>query len=221
MDDDRPAGEARCREGRAGEERAGEGRAAGPPAPVLAAVLVPVKAFSRAKGRLSPALSPAARAALARAMAERVVAAAGTLPVAVACDDPEVAAWAQDRGAVVVWTPGLGLNGAVSAGVAQLASLGARRVVVAHADLPLAAGLERVATSDGVVLVPDSRADGTPVASVPASCRFRFAYGPGSFVRHCGEASRLGLPLYVAPIPELRCDIDLPADLVVAPSATA
>lgn len=180
------------------------------------AVLVPVKAFSRAKGRLSATLPPAPRAELARAMAERVIDAAGALPVSVACDDAEVALWAEHRGATVIWTPGLGLDGAVAAGVAHLGALGAPRVVVAHADLPLAAGLHRVATSDGVVLVPDMRNDGTPVASVPASSGFQFAYGPGSFTRHCREARRLGLPLYVAPIPELRCDVDVPADLILA-----
>ena len=47
------------------------------------AVLVPVKAFDRAKLRLAPALDAAARARLARTMAETVLAAAGGLPVAV------------------------------------------------------------------------------------------------------------------------------------------
>ena len=77
------------------------------------AVLVPIKAFHEAKGRLDLALSAPERAALARAMAARVLDACGPLPVAVVCDDNDVADWARHRGALVVWEPGRGLNGAV------------------------------------------------------------------------------------------------------------
>ena len=177
------------------------------------AVLVPVKAFAQAKVRLAPALPPAERAALARTMAEGVLRAAHGLPTAVACDDPEVAAWAIEHGATVAWTPGLGLNGAVAAGVDQLAQLGAEHVIVAHADLPLADDLRWVADFDGVTLVPDRHGDGTNVLGVPASSGFRFAYGPGSFRRHQREAAQRDLPLRVVRVANLAWDIDLPADL--------
>lgn len=183
-----------------------------------AAVLVPVKAFDQAKLRLAPALDAAARASLARTMAERVLSAAGVLPVAVACDDEDVRAWAISLDARVVWTPGLGLNGAVEAGVHALAADGVARVVVAHADLPLATDLAWTADFDGVTLVPDRRDDGTNVACVPTGTGFRFAYGPGSFVRHCAEAERIGLPLRIERVAELGWDVDTPADLdYVAP----
>ena len=106
-----------------------------------AAVLVPVKGFRHAKVRLAPALGADERAALARRMADGVVAAARPLPVFIVCDDDEVAAWATAAGAEVLWRPGRGLNGAVADGVAALAAIGVDRVVVAHADLPLAADL--------------------------------------------------------------------------------
>ena len=96
------------------------------------AVLVPVKAFAQAKVRLAPALAPDARAALARAMAEHVLAACAPLPTAVVCDDADVADWARAHGARVVWEPGRGLNRAVQEGVAQLHDAGARRVIVAQ-----------------------------------------------------------------------------------------
>src|SRR5439155_3251937 len=92
------------------------------------AVLVPVKAFATAKLRLAPAMAAGERAALARTMADRVVAAASPLPVAVVCDDDEVAAWARERGAIVIHEPGRGLNGAVQEGVSWLAGEGARQV---------------------------------------------------------------------------------------------
>src|SRR5688500_6974435 len=147
--------------------------------PAAAAVLVPVKAFGAAKQRLSDALDPAARHALAMAMAATVLRAAGPLRTAVVCDDDDVRAWAEAQGAEPIWTPGLGLNGAVEAGVAHLARRGVERVVVAHADLPLAVDLGWVAAGDGVTLVPDRHHDGTNVACVPADAGFAFAYGAG------------------------------------------
>ena len=101
-----------------------------------AVVVVPVKAFSQAKMRLASVLGPEQRAALARKMAEHVLAAAAPLPVVVVCDDEEVATWARSRGARTLPEPGLGLNGAVNAAVAQLCAEGYNRLVVAHSDLP-------------------------------------------------------------------------------------
>lgn len=177
------------------------------------AVLIPVKSFAAAKLRLSPALDGPARAELARAMAERVLGAAAPLPVAVVCDDPLVASWAERLGAEVVWRPGRGLNPAVTDGVAHLARRGHRRVIVAHADLPLARTLAWVADFDGVTLVPDRHGDGTNVAAVPTGAGFTFAYGAGSFDRHRAEAVRLDLPLRVVREPRLGWDVDRPADL--------
>jgi 2-phospho-L-lactate/phosphoenolpyruvate guanylyltransferase len=179
------------------------------------AVLLPVKAFAEAKLRLAPALDPGRRAALARAMATLVVAAAAPLPTAVVCDDAEVASWARDLGALVVWEPERGLNRAVEAGVARLAGGGAARVVVAHADLPQApAGrLADVARFAGVTIVPDHDDNGTNVICVPGDAPFTFSYGPGSFVRHAAEAHRLGLPLRVVRDASLSHDVDLPSDL--------
>jgi 2-phospho-L-lactate guanylyltransferase len=181
--------------------------------PLEVAVLVPVKAFGAAKARLRAALDGPARAALARGMAERVVAAAHGLPITVACDDTEVASWAAGAGAEVAWTPGLGLNGAVTAGVEALRRAGVDRVIVAHADLPHADDLRVVLGHEGVVLVPDRHDDGTNVLSVPAAAGFTFAYGPRSFTRHRAEAERLDLPTTVLRPPDLTWDVDVPADL--------
>lgn len=186
---------------------------------VQAAVVIPVKAFHAAKLRLAPALSPDERAVLAQQMAARVVASAGDLPVAVVCDDPMVRAWALSLGATVRWTPGLGLDGAVQAGVAAAAADGADRIVVAHADLPLAVGFDHVVGIDGVVIVPDRHGDGTNVITVPANSGFRFAYGPDSFTRHRAEAGRLGLTVEVRTDEALGWDVDVPSDLLLPSGA--
>ena len=176
-------------------------------------VLVPVKAFARAKLRLAPALTPQARARLARDMATRVVRSAGALPVAVVCDDDEVAEWATGLRALVLWEAGRGLNGAVHDGVTRLRQLGAEMVTVAAGDLPLATDLGWVAGFSGVTIVPDRHHDGTNVIAVPTATTFQFSYGPGSFARHLDEARRAGLPIRVVHSSPLAWDVDVPADL--------
>jgi 2-phospho-L-lactate guanylyltransferase len=185
------------------------------------AVLIPVKAFDQAKRRLRLALDESERAALARAMADRVVGAAHPLPVAVVCDDNAVAEWARQLGALVVWEPGRGLNGAVEAGVEHLRAAGVTQVTVAHADLPRATGIALVGESPGITLVPDRYGNGTNVIAVPTDAGFQFSYGPGSFARHVAEATRLGLPTRVLERPDLAWDIDEPGDVVpvTAPGA--
>jgi 2-phospho-L-lactate guanylyltransferase len=177
------------------------------------AVLVPVKGFRQAKLRLRAVLDDRTRMRVARVMAERVIGAAAGLPVAVVCDDDEVAAWAERLGVSVIWAPGRGLNGAVSDGVAALADTGAERVIVSHADLPLARDLRPLGGFDGVTLVADRRRDGTNVLAVPANAGFVFSYGPRSFARHRAEAERLGLAERVVDDERLSWDVDVPADL--------
>ena len=176
-------------------------------------VLIPVKAFADAKGRLAGAVDADGRADLARTMASTVVAAAAPLPVTVVCDDDGVDAWARSVGAAVIRVHGPGLNRAVEAGVAALAADGVPQVVIAHADLPRATRLDHCAATQGITLVPDRNLDGTPVLSVPTDAGFRFAYGPGSYAAHVAEAERLGLPWRSLHDPDLAFDVDDPADL--------
>lgn len=172
------------------------------------AVLVPLKAFRHAKGRLTGHLTPAQRHRLATGMAERVVRAAAALPVYVACDDDEVAAWAESVGADVLWGPGLGLNGAIDQGVSTIAGKGHDHVVIPHGDLPLARDLGSLVWSDEIVIVPDRRSDGTNVLSRPTRCVVPAAYGGGSFGRHHAAALATGVPVTVRHDPRLELDID-------------
>lgn len=187
---------------------------AAPPGPEPVAVLLPVKAFHLAKVRLAPRLDATERATLARAMATKVLRAAGTLPVFVVCDDDDVASWAGAEGAEVSWQPGRGLNEAVSAAVTDLQAQGFSRALVVHADIPRAHDLARLAPeASGLLLVPDRHQDGTNLIGLPTSAPFRFAYGPGSFERHRAEATRLGLSLRIVADDDLGWDVDVPSDL--------
>lgn len=174
---------------------------------------MPVKAFTAAKGRLSVILDRLARADLARWLAGRVVVAAGELPTFVACDDDEVATWADDHGADVLWSPGLGLNGAVDAGRATIAGKGFEHVVIAHSDLPLATDLAPLALAGTITIVPDRRRDGTNVIAMPVHVDLPAAYGGGSFRRHVTAAQATGCRVEVRPDTRLSLDVDTPADL--------
>jgi len=183
-------------------------------APASGAV-IPIRAFALGKARLAASLDEAERAALGRRWAEQVVHAAAPMPVLVVSSDPEVRAWAHDLGLDVLDDPGT-LDGAAAAGRDLLRSRGCTRVVVAHADLPRAHDLARLARDGSqavVALVPCHRDDGTPVLSVPTAVDFRFAYGPGSFRLHAAEARRLGLGLRVVRDADLGFDVDIPDDL--------
>jgi 2-phospho-L-lactate guanylyltransferase len=177
-------------------------------------VVVPVRSFRAGKARLATVLDDVRRSALARTMAERVVVAAGDLPVAIVCDDANVAAWADGLDLIVLKAPGQGLNRAVAFGVDHLAASGVKQVVVAHADLPLAARLAWVAAFPGLTIVPDRHDDGTNVVSLPTGVGFSFSYGPGSFRRHAAEGRRVGLGVRVVRERALGWDVDVPDDLV-------
>ncbi|HYH48213.1 MAG TPA: hypothetical protein VEG38_01570 [Acidimicrobiia bacterium] len=181
---------------------------------------MPIRSFEGGKSRLGRELDAGRRAELLRSMAENVVKAAGAMPVAVVSNAGEVRRWAAGLGLAVIDDPGT-LNMAAAAGVGWAEVAGFGRIVVAHADLPLATSLAPVA-ADGrrpvVTAVPCHRDDGTPVLSLPTSAtNFVFAYGPGSFRRHAAAARAAGLAFRVRRDGRLGRDVDAPEDLVGLP----
>jgi 2-phospho-L-lactate guanylyltransferase len=180
---------------------------------VLLAVIVPVKSFTVAKGRLASALDDSERETLARTCAERVVRAAAPSPVYVVCASNDIAGWAAALGARVVRQVSNGLNGAVHDGWRQAQADGADHVLVAHADLPLVTTFAHVPVEGEVTLVPDRHNDGTNVLSMPAGVDFVLHYGPGSFVAHLEEVNLRGLPHHVLHDDDLALDLDTADDL--------
>lgn len=182
---------------------------------VRLAVLVPVKRFSAAKGRLAGVLPDRERAALAEWMASGVLGVVAEVPTFVACDDEDVATWARRMGANVIWGPGLGLNGAVDDGVAHITAHGYDHVLVSHADLAIPGALLDVAHAGRITLVPDRRRDGTNVMSFPVTHPLRASYGGGSFARHLRQALAMSsIAVDVRGDPELSLDLDTARDLV-------
>jgi 2-phospho-L-lactate guanylyltransferase len=180
-----------------------------------AGVVIPLRSFALGKARLAAVLSEDERETLARSMAECVLAAAGTRPVAIVSSAPEVVAWARAHGCDIVADPG-SLDAAAAAGREWAVGRGLPRYAVVHADLPLARSLDPV-VGDGdapvAAIVPDHRDDGTPVLSLPSAAAFTFAYGPGSAARHAEEARRRSLTVRIVRDPELGFDVDLADDL--------
>lgn len=178
-----------------------------------------MRGFADAKQRLAGELTALDRGQLMQEMAEGVVRAAHPAPTAVVSSAPEVVAWAESLGLIVIGDPG-SLDGAAAAGLTWARSESAARVVVAHADLPLVTTLADL-TAPGpapvAVVVACHRGDGTPLLSLPTDAPFRFAYGVGSFARHVAEAERLGLEVVqLLDDPTLRHDVDAPEDLQAA-----
>jgi 2-phospho-L-lactate/phosphoenolpyruvate guanylyltransferase len=180
------------------------------------AVVIPVKSFGAAKARLAAVLSPTDRARLARWTATRVLAAAQDLDTFVACDDPEVAEWAESHGATVLWGAGLGLNGAVDVAVATVADLGYTQVLISHADLPLATNYAQVilrCDPEAITLIPDRFRDGTNIVIRPVDVYLPASYGGGSFRTHLALALATGRPVTVQMDLRLGLDLDTPAEL--------
>jgi 2-phospho-L-lactate guanylyltransferase len=188
-----------------------------PDAERAAGVVIPLRSFAAGKGRLAAGLGAEQRTRFVRDMADRVADAAGAHTVVVVSSATEVVTWASERAFACIADPGT-LDAAAHEGREWLRARGYERVLVAHGDLPLARTLEPVvadASPSLALIVPCHRHDGTPVLSLPADAPFRFAYGPGSFARHCEEARRVGLDVRVVHDPALAFDVDVPEDLTL------
>lgn len=202
-------------------------------APETVAV-VPLRDGVSGKSRLATALDPAARRRLVATLARHVV---GVLVasdavdrvVVVTADAPFTAETLAglDVGVVVQPADRPGLDAALDLGREHAAALGARRVLVAHADLPLlspadVAALLAAGTGHGngtAVVAPDRHGTGTNLLLVPATTAFTFRFGPGSCAAHVAEAGRAGLPVAVVHRPGTEVDLDTLDDWGELPAA--
>jgi len=175
------------------------------------AVVVPLKRFGVAKGRLRKAPNLDA-AAIAEELARGVIASSAPRHVIVLSEDRGVTAFALSLGAEVRESGAMSLNEAV-AGAYQELRHRFNRLIIAHGDLAQPAGLGTFEPGAGITLFADRHGMGTNVTVLPTGLDFRFGFGPGSLRRHVAEAERLKVEFRVIVDSPWRFDVDEPGDL--------
>jgi 2-phospho-L-lactate guanylyltransferase len=184
--------------------------------------LLPVKAPVNAKQRLSQLLTPDQRERLARVMYEQML---DTLcstrnldRVVVVTSDPAAADHARRAGALVFDEQEQRSHShSADAAARRAMSLGARTVLLAPIDVPLAtvAEIDELAAmaSPGVVIVPSFDGTGTNALLRTPPDVIESRFGPGSFAAHLGQARERGVRAEVARPAGLMFDIDTPEDV--------
>jgi 2-phospho-L-lactate guanylyltransferase len=202
--------------------------------------VVPVKGFARGKSRLDGVLTKTAREDVARALCEHVLSTLAACDaiegVLVATDCPQVEAFAESQGALVVRDDpsSPGEEGEVAVGslalvvdraLGVLTCQGARAALVLMADLPLlapddvralVAALERAP----MVVAPDRAGQGTNALGLSPPNRIPTCFGSEtSFPRHVARAESEGIALAIHRSEGTAFDLDSPDDLALALSA--
>jgi len=190
-------------------------------------VVLPVKGGSGAKSRLGG--GPALATAIAQDCLDAVLSCPSVRAVLVVSAHRRTLRWAAAAGATAVEesTPGAGLGPAVRDGLDHAAAAcGPGPTAVLLGDLPAlrAADLQdalaaarRVLTGGGrerprMAFVPEAAGSGTVLLAAASADAMDPAFGAGSASEHARRgAARLDLPL-----PRLRQDVDVAADLTSA-----
>lgn len=188
--------------------------------------VVPVKGAPSAKSRLAEGLSADERAALARHMAEDVLAAlaaARGLDGIALLAPPAVAAQFGAGLRLLADDPAAGLNGNLDAAAATLAREGAGTLLVVHADLPLLAAADveallaahRAAAAGGpaVTLAPAAADGGTNGLAVSPPGALPGRFGPDSARRHAEAARARGIRCTSVALPGFARDVDTVDDV--------
>jgi 2-phospho-L-lactate guanylyltransferase len=185
--------------------------------------IVPVKAFLRAKQRLSSVLSAQERALLSEAMLLDVLEMLVSVPqlesIAVVTADPAAAQIAASFGARHV--PDLlesGVNQAVVQGT-EAVGYGQRPVAIIAADVPFATSGEIAAAlscleHNDVVLTRAEADGGTNLLALRRADLIEPCFGEGSFAQHRDQARIRNLNCGVLDAQGLGHDIDRPRDLL-------
>jgi 2-phospho-L-lactate guanylyltransferase len=190
----------------------------------MIAALIPVKRLDAAKSRLWPKLPRASVERLTVAMLEDVVdallavRALGT--VVVVTEDESAASAARGAGARALVRPDPGLNAALDGAARELASEGARAVLVVLGDVAGATSQElselvqalEALGGRGVVLAP-SRDGGTSALLRAPHDAIPSRFGPASAAAHRECALRAGIPYRELALPSLAVDLDRAEDV--------
>lgn len=187
--------------------------------------IVPVKGLDQAKSRLSGRLDQTARRRLVLAMLNDVLSAlrgcAAVSRTIVVTPDPDVATAAGNLGVESLMEDATGdLNAAIALAISRAGSLGAARVLVVPADVPLAMSNEfaiLLATAErtgaAVALTPSHDGGGTNALVLKPPGAMEPSFGPNSCQRHLTMARSQALARRVIELPGLSFDVDEPSDL--------
>jgi 2-phospho-L-lactate guanylyltransferase len=186
--------------------------------------IVPVKPLRRGKSRLAGVLTEDQRNQLNCDLLAHTLQTLAAVPevsqTLVVSRDPSALALARDLGARTVQEDGSPqLNTALRRATIVAKVYATRGVLILPADLPLITP-EDIQTILGcavnppvVVIAPDRRHDGTNALCVCPAGTIEYAFGPGSFARHCERIRKAGARLEICEIPSFGLDLDLPEDL--------
>jgi len=184
--------------------------------------LLPVKSPIHAKQRLRQLLTPDRRERLARLMYEQMLetlcSARNLDRVVVVTSDPAAADHARRAGALVFnEQEQLSHSHSADSAARRAMSLGARTVLLAPIDVPLAppAAIDKLVAmaTPGVVIVPSSDGTGTNALLRTPPDVIESRFGPGSFAAHILQAKERGVRAEVARPAGLMFDIDTPEDV--------
>ncbi len=186
--------------------------------------IVPVKPLQRGKSRLAEVLTQEERLDLNRRLLAHTMDTLTAIPdiehVLVISRDQAALALAREYGARTVQEHGAPqLNIALTRATIVARTYATRGVLILPADLPLITPediqtlLARAVDPPVVVISPDRRRQGTNALLVCPAGVIEYAFGPGSFQRHCARARQAGAHLEICELPSLALDMDLPEDL--------
>jgi 2-phospho-L-lactate guanylyltransferase len=186
--------------------------------------IVPVKPLQRGKSRLAGVLTQEERLDLNRRLLAHTMDTLTAIPdiehVLVISRDQAALALAREYGARTVQEHGAPqLNIALARATIVARTYATRGVLILPADLPLITPediqtlLARAVDPPVVVISPDRRRQGTNALLVCPAGVIEYAFGPGSFQRHCTRARLAGAHLEICELPSLALDMDLPEDL--------
>ena len=186
--------------------------------------IVPVKPLRRGKSRLAGVLSEEERTRLNQSMLEHTLRILNQVPeitqTLVVSRDSSALAIARELGARTVQEDGSpALNAALRRATLVARAYTTHGVLILPADLPLLNSqdiqtlIRHSEPPPVVVIAPDRRRDGTNALLVCPAGLIEYAYGPGSFKRHCERAIQAAVRLEICDLPSISLDLDLPEDL--------
>lgn len=188
--------------------------------------IVPVKPLRRGKSRLGEVLSIEERVQLNFYLLSHTLSVLSEITsidhTLVVSRDSAALALARDHGAKTVQEDSQSnMNLALRRATAIAQAYSTEGVLILPADLPLlqpsdVEGLIALAEHPPIVVIsPDRRMDGTNALLVRPAGLIDYAFGPGSFHRHCNRVNKFSIPLEIYQNAAIGLDLDLPEDLDV------